>query len=136
MADGFNVTVDASGLTAALKRLGDTALKYTKPASKVTANNIEREAQRRVKRATGETAKGIQTFEMHNGEGYVVVSTNRRMPNLPLWLEGGTKKGKPGSHTQSADPYFWPAVRLELGAHERRIGDAIDRAIQAEGLGS
>lgn len=135
MADGFNATVDASGLLAGLRNLPDSILKYTKPASKVTANNIEHEAEGRVRRATGETAKGVQTFEMHNGEGYVVVSTNRRMTNLPLWIEVGTKKGKPGSHTQPADPYFWPSVKLESGPHERRISEAVDQGIKAEGLG-
>lgn len=134
MADNITATVDASGLLEGLRQLGDTALKYTKPASRVTANNIEREAQGRVRRATGDTAKGIQVFEMHNGEGYVVVSNNRRMPNLPLWIEAGIKRGKPRSHDEPASPYFWPAVKLESSPHDRRISQAVADGIRAEGF--
>lgn len=137
MADGFTGTVDASGLLSALKRLSTTtALRYTKPASRVTATRVQLEAQRRVKRATGQTAEGIGVVEMNNGEGYVVYASNRRMPNLPQWLEYGIQQGKPRSHTQAPNPFFNVAVRLELNAHERRISDAIGAAMTVEGLGS
>lgn len=123
-------------MTAALNRLGSAALKYTVPACRESAVSIEAEATRRVKRgATGETAKGIGVSEMYNGEGYVVYSVNRLMPNLPLWLEAGTKKGKPRSHAMPASPYFYNSVRLEERAHERRISDAVGQAIASEGLG-
>lgn len=135
MSDGFTATV-IDTVTPALKRLGDTALKYTKPACLISANSIDDEATRRVRRDTGETAQGIGVVEMTNGEGYVVYATNRRMPNLPLWIEAGTKRGKPGSHTQIAAPFFYQSVRLEEGAHARRIIAAVDDAIRVEGLGS
>lgn len=135
MADGFEATMDTGPVLAALARLGDSALKYTNPASEVTADNLIREMQARVRRATGETADGIQKFPMHSGEGYVVVVINRRMPNLPLWIEGGTQQGKPGSHAMPAAPFFWPSVQLEAGAHEQRISAAVADGISAEGLG-
>jgi hypothetical protein len=137
MADGFTARLESSDLLAALHRLGTTALKYTVPACRESAVSIDAEATRRVKRgATGDTAEGIGTELMHNGEGYVVYSVNRRMPNLPGWLEFGTQKGKPRSHAMPASPHFWPAVRLEEGQHARRISAAIGEAISAEGLGS
>jgi hypothetical protein len=135
MNDGFTATLESASLLAAFDRLPDTILKYTVPASKVSADSIQREAQRRVRRDTGETAQGIIVDEMRNGTGYVVVSVNRRMPNLPLWIEAGTKRGKPGSHTDPGDPFFYPAIRLELNAHTRRIDEAVARGIAAEGLG-
>jgi len=135
MSDGFTATLESASLLAAFDRLPDTILKYTKPASKVSADSIQREMQRRVRRDTDETARGIIVDEMHNGTGYVVVATNRRMPNLPLWIEAGIKQGKPGSHTDPGDPFFYPAVRLELNAHTRRIHEAVARGIAAEGLG-
>lgn len=135
MADSVTIKIDATALTAALERLGPTALRYTLPACRVSADRIVAEARARVARATGETAGAIRAEPSYNGDGYVVISDNHRMPNLPLWIEKGTRRGKPGSHTQAARPYFYPSVALEQGAHERRIKDAIDDALAAEGLG-
>lgn len=134
MSDGFSATVEDS-VTEGLRRLGDTALRFTVPACEVTADNIVSEAQRRVKRDTGETAEGITSQMLKDKTGYFVSARNQRMPNLPLWIEAGTQQGKPGSHRQPAAPFFWPAVQLEEYHHERRIGDAVDDAILAEGLG-
>jgi hypothetical protein len=133
--DGFTATLESSAVSEALRRFPDTVLKYTKPASKISADSIAREAERRVRRDTGATAQGIRVHELTNGTGYVVVSTRRHMPNLPLWLEAGTQRGKPRSRTQAASPYFYPAVRLETSAHERRISEAVQQAIASEGLG-
>jgi hypothetical protein len=116
--------------------LGTSALKFTVPACEATANNVIAEYRRRVKRDTGETSEGAQKDKLKDGSGYFVSVRNRRMPNLPLWLEAGTKQGKPRSHTQPAAPAFWPAVELEVIHHERRINDAVGEAIVAEGLGS
>lgn len=133
MSDGFSATV-VDTVTPALERLGDAALKHTVPASRVSAESIAREARRRVARDTGQTAQGIGTEMLKNRTGYVVYSVNQRMPNLPLWIEAGTRKGKPHSRTEQAQPYFYPAVRLEESAHERRILEAIDKAIVEVGL--
>jgi hypothetical protein len=150
MSDGFSATV-VDTVSPALARLGDAAHTYTNLASHVSAASIQREMKRRVSRqdarATGATAEGIELEEMHNGRGYVVYTTPVRRDNkqkskqvsrlnVDLWLEYGTRRGKPRSSDQRPRPFFWPAVELEVAAHERRIGQALDDAMRAEGLGS
>lgn len=164
MADGVRVTVDDSALLAALERVGVAAERYTKAAAKITADNVQREAKARVARRTGLTAQGILVREDYDRVGYVVVTSDvlaerrtmqqgmamgmrphramkwagRRYyqePHVGLWLERGTIQGKPRSHTAAARPFFFPASELEQGAHGRRMREAIQQAIDAEGLG-
>lgn len=135
MADGFTGTLESKAVLDALRAFPDVVLKYTKPASKVSADSIAREAQRRVRRQSDETMLGITVEESYDGTGYVVLSRNRRMPNLPLWIEAGTRRGKPGSHADPGQPYFYPSARLEMAAHERRIIAAVNDATDAIGLG-
>ncbi len=129
MAPLLTIDVDASRLIAILDQLGDVVLKHTKPAAKVTADNIAREAQARVARATGETAAGIIVQEDYTREGYIVHSANQRMPNLPTWLEFSTKH-------MAARPYFFSSARLEENAHDRRMRQAIQDAIDETSRGS
>ena len=133
--DNVSATLDASAVLSALKRLGDTALKYTKPASKISADSIQREARRRVRRATGQTADNILVLESYDKQGYVVLTKDQRTDgtykqakHVGLWLEGGTKH-------MPAHPFFYPSAKLEVAAHERRIGEAVGRAIAESGLG-
>lgn len=135
MADKLTITVDRDALLKAMTNLGPAALVFTKAAARETAENIVREAQARVARATGETAAGIHAEETRNGDGYVVLDTNRRMPNLPLWLEFGVKAGKAGSHSAVARPFFFISAELERGAHDRRMTEAVQAAIDSVGLG-
>lgn len=121
MAPLLTIDADASRLIAILDQLGPAALKHTKAAARVTADNIAREAAARVARATGETARGITVQEDQQGEGYVVLSANQRMPALPTWLEFGTVKMLPKS-------YFFSSARLEENAHDRRMRQAIQDA--------
>lgn len=134
MSDGFDFDLDVSGALAALDRVATTMEKYTVPASKITADNIAREAKNRVARATGATAEGIRVVPMNNGRGYIVLSTRQQQYDLPLWLEKGVRQGKPRSHTAAARPYFYVSGDLEVGAHERRILDALAQAAAEEGL--
>ena len=155
MADGFSATVDSAALQAALLRLGDTAVKYTKPASKVSADSMQREMQSRIARATGKTSDNILVTEF--GDGYIVATSDVRIfgvstptPGHPggesdyfqelhvgLWLEKGIRKGgKSRGHTAAAQPWFFPSIALEEGPHEQRIQDAVTAAIAAEGLGA
>jgi hypothetical protein len=131
----MSISVEDADLLAALGRMSSTIARFTMPAAKATADNVVAEAQRRVARATGQTAEGITTKESRDGTGYVVLSDNARMPNLPLWIEFGTKQGKKGSHAEPARPYFFASAQLEAGAHDRRMRDAVQDAIDAEGLG-
>lgn len=154
MADGLALTVDAAALHAALLRLGDTAATYTKPASKVSADSMQREMRARIARATGTTADNILVSEFGD-DGYVVHTADIRLDRTPipghaamrsvyfqethvgLWLEKGIRKGgKSRGHTAAARPWFFPSVALEEGPHVRRIHDAIAQAIDAEGLGA
>lgn len=122
----FDVEVDVDELLAALETLGDAAEPYVDHASEVTANRIALEARARVRRRTGQTQEGIVVEDSPHG-GYAVVSANARMPNLPYWIERGTKY-------QPKRPFFDPSVELERSAHYDRIGEALQSAIREKGL--
>jgi len=128
VADSLTITVDTTALFAALDALGESARAAVKGAAKITADAIAREAGARIPRATGKTAEGITVEETHNGDGYVVYVKSPRMPNLPLWLEFGTKY-------MTARPYLFSSARLEEGPHLMRVADALQAAINAKGLG-
>lgn len=132
--DGFTTDVDARGVLAALDRLGAAADRYVKAAAKETADAVAREMTARLARqlgpdATGETVRGIVVVEDASGTGYLVVATNARMPNLPFWLEQGTKH-------MAARPFFYASALLEEGPHRRRIVAALQAAIEESGLGA
>ena len=123
MADLFTVDVDLSGVLRQLDELGDEAERLLKDAAKETAGNIVREAQGRVKRATGATARGITMEETHDATGYVVLSTREPRGGVPFFLETGTE------HTD-AQPFFDSSAELEVGPHLRRVSQALDDAIE------
>jgi len=134
--DSVTFDLDAGALFETLTRLGDVAQPYVNEASRQTATAIVREAQDRLHRqlgpnATGATEAGITARPAYDGNGWVVVAENPRMPNLPFWIEKGTKKGKPGSHTMSARPYFYNAAFVEQGPALQRWQAALDAALEA-----
>lgn len=132
----MTISVDSAALLSAMSSLASGVVEsFTKPAAKVTADRVASEAERRVLRATGETARGIVALESRDGAGYVVTSTNERMPNLPTWLEFGTKRGKSGSHAEPAHPYLFASARLEESGHDARMREAVQDAIDSVGLG-
>jgi len=140
MSDSFTIEVDAGGVEAAINRLGEVAQPFVNAASAVTAGAMATEMRARLQRqlgpdATGKTVAGIVAKPAYDGNGYVVIAEREPFPNLPLWLEKGTKKGKPGSHTQPAKPYFYSSALLFVGAHQDRIALALQAAIDAQGLG-
>lgn len=140
MADGFDAVMEAAEVVAALIELGDFAQPYINDASGESAVSMENEAVARLRRqlgpnATGETEAGIQSRAAIDGNGYIVESGNDRMPNLPLWIDKGTKKGRPGSSTQAARNFFFVSAELEKGAHRRRISDALQQSFSDRGLG-
>lgn len=100
----------------------------TKAASRVTADRVDAEATSRVARRTGATAEGIIVEETHDGTGYVVIATNPNTPGVPGFLEQGTAK-------MTKRPFLFVSAALEIGPHERRISEATQDAIDAEGLG-
>lgn len=138
MADGLTATVDAAALLAALDRVPASVARRVKAAAKVTAERIKTEAAARRRRATtgpGETARRLTVEETDTG--YLVYVQDPRvlrdgrllsMPNLPIWLEYGTKKMYPR-------PFLLPAAAIEEGPHLRRIAEAVQAAIDETGLG-
>ena len=139
MADGFSIDVDRAAVVAALLSLADAAQPYINVAAHESADSIVREAKTRLDRklsgtSTGATVAGIHDQPAYDGNGYAVISSRDPMPNLPLWLEKGTKKGR-GTHAQPALSYFYSAAQLEEGPHLRRIDEALQHAIAEKGLG-
>lgn len=140
MADGFEAVMEEAEMVAALNALGDFAQPYINDASGESAKSMENEAVARLRRqlgpnATGETEAGIWSRPAFDGNGYIVESGNDRMPNLPLWIEKGTRKGRPGSHTHAPRNFFFVSADLEKGSHFRRIGEALQQAFDDRGLG-
>lgn len=126
----MTIEVDTSALFAALDRLGSVAEKHVKAAAKVTAERIEREAERRIARRTGETAKHVRVEETHDGLGYIVLSNNPGDRNhVDRYLEFGTAQ-------MPARPFFFISAALEEGAHLRRVEQAVQAAIDESGLGA
>lgn len=137
--DGISVDVDADALMAALVRLGPAAEAAVDVAALATSTAIVREAKARLARqlsgsSSGQTLEGIQITRADRG-GFVVGVSRPSMPNVPLWIEKGTKKGKPRSHAQTARPYFYDSAELEEGPHLRRVADAIAQVLADQGLG-
>lgn len=130
----MTISADATEILAAFERFPHEVEAATRDAAEITARNIVAEAQRRVARATGQTAREITMHPTSDGKGWYVTTDNTRMPNLVLWLEFGTKKGKRGSHASEARPYFFVAAQLEGSSHERRMLDAINDVISEIGL--
>lgn len=129
MANLATFEFDATSVLDALEALSDVVLeRHTKPAARVTADNVAREASARVRRRTGETARGIEVREDYERAGYIVESKRQQFPLLPYWLEFGTQHMLPS-------PYFFASASLEEGPHERRMRQAIVDAIEESGLG-
>lgn len=165
MPDSFSVTLDDAALLAGLKRLGTTVEKYTIPAALETAKAVQREARARVARRSGATAEGIVVREDYVRKGYIVTTGDvlaagertlsaglamgmqpgkarkwasrgyTQQKHVGLYLEGGTKKGQPRSHTAAPRPFLGPAADVEQGPHGRRMRAAIQAAIDDAGFG-
>lgn len=137
--DGVKVDVDATELLASIARLGPAAEAAVDVAALDTSRAIVSEAKSRLQRqlsgsSSGLTLEGIRIDRADRG-GFLVVSDRNPFRNLPLWIEKGTKKGKPRSHTHPARPYFYDSAELEEGAHLRRVTEAIERVLADQGLG-
>ena len=128
----YTIEVDRAALHDALMSLGTEIDKELFAVSLVTANAIDREASARLARqlgpnATGKTVAGIAVIPLGTA-GHAVIAERNPYPILPYWLEKGTAK-------MSARPFFDAAVKLEEGAHLRRVEEAVQRAIDSKGLG-
>ncbi len=125
---GLAITVDTDPVVHALEDFTPALEEATRAASEVSANNVANEARGRVARRTGTTAEGIRVAPAPEVAGYDVIVSHPTKEGLPWWLEFGTKY-------MSARPFLFASVALEEAPHERRIREAIDTTIEAEGLG-
>lgn len=122
MSSRLTVDVDASGVFRMLDKLGTAADTLVKAAAKETANRIAQEARGRVARRTGKTAGAITVTEEENGARVFVGRVAGRSPNVPRYLEYGTK-------FMSARPFLFVSAVLEEGPHLKRVERALQEAI-------
>jgi HK97 gp10 family phage protein len=129
MSNLINVeqAVESAALLAALDAFLAGVHRHLKPQLKITADNVAAEAGRRIRRKTGLTGDAITVEETHNGDGYVVFVGGSRT-HIGRFLEFGTKH-------QQASPFLFPAAALEAGALDRRAREALQAAIDEQGLG-
>jgi hypothetical protein len=108
---------------------------------RTTAEYVVHEAQARLRRqlgpgATGETERGIYAKPAYDGNGWVVLADNARMPNLVLWIEKGTRAGKRHNFARTeARPYFYASLEMAVGPHERKVLGTLARVASEKGLG-
>ncbi len=133
---GVTVTWDATKLLAALDLLTAAVQKAELGACQITAEAIAREARARVARRGPNPTKAqqarppleqlIRVEAMFNGTGYVVIvqETDEGAKYLPFYLEMGTKE-------MDKRPFFFTSAALEKPAHQRRINEAAQAAIDA-----
>ena len=123
MADGFSATVDDAALLAMFDRLGPSIEFHCREVGRDTAKRIVSEAQGRVRRATGQTAKGIHWELSQDDKGYVVLGY-RKGEQAPVdrFLELGTA-------TMLKRPFFWASMEVEAAGHRRRLEEALQAAL-------
>ena len=134
------LTWDATRLLSALDLLTSVVQKAELAACQITAENIAREARARVARRGPHPTKAqlarppidqlIRVEPMRNGTGYVVIvqETTEDAAYLPFYLEYG------GPHVFPAigkRPFFFVSAALEKPAHQQRINEAAQAAIDA-----
>lgn len=137
----MSIDVDTAPLERAFDQLVEATRRRTLDACRTTAERIVRDAKMRLLRAghyrSGETYASIEAVPAYDGNGYAVLSDNEDIPNLPLWIEKGTRAGKRQNHARiPASPYFYPAIETEVGPHEQRILEAMQDAGSLSGLGT
>lgn len=119
--------MDSAAVVRMLEQLPATVEARLLSIAEQTAQRIATEARRRVPILTGVTREGIDVERMEQGgAGYVVVAYRQQFPNLPLWLEKGTKH-------MTARPFFDVAAELERGPYARQVREALEDELR--GLG-
>ncbi len=136
METNFSIDVDMTRVREALEgeSLKAVIKSFITVASRVSADNIAREAKDRLQRqlsghSTGETAKGIVVKSDRTGWGWIVDAGNVHTPMLDRWLESGTVTMRPR-------PFFYSSAKLEESAHLGRVQAAVQAALSEYGLGA
>ena len=137
--DSITFALDRNAVDAAIAELGDVITPFILDADNETADAIIAEARARLRRqlgpdATGQTEASIVKRPAYDGNGIIVTVERDPFPSLPWWLEKGTRRGR-GNHPNVARPFFYTSALLEQGNHQRRISEAVQRGIDAKGLG-
>ena len=124
----FSASVDTSAVIGLLDRVAQSADFVCIQVGRDTAQRIVAEAQRRVKRATGDTASEIHFELTRDGKGYVVLAYREGVGPAPvdLYLEYGTMY-------QYAQPFFMQAGMLEEGPHLRRLTAELQKWLDVVG---
>ncbi len=141
MPDRVLVDIDDRALDIAFEQLPVYLQRRANDAASVTAQRIVVEAQGRLARqlsgaSSGRTVAGIHAQPAYDGNGWVVLADNEAQPNLPLWLEKGTRAGKRANFARTkARPFFYASIAVEASSHERRIREAMEEAGSDAGLG-
>jgi len=139
VTDDQILTIDANAetLETAIDKFVELAGPRVKAAARISAERIQLEARRRVRRRTGATALGITVVEAPNSTGFLVVAeappepqTRRGAPAVPVWLEFGATSLRFG-----AKPFLRVAGELEAPLHEARLREALEGAADESGLG-
>jgi len=111
MPDRLSIDVDLGEVLRAVDALDTRVVAALHAVGGITAHNVTREAQARVRRLTGQTARSIRAVETRTA--WFVIVDRDPFPNLPLWIEEGTVHQDPA-------PFIGPAIELEEGPHHRR----------------
>lgn len=127
----LTVSVEATEILRAFDRVGDRSQDLLLAEAEYTANAIVVEARARVRKLTGQTMRGIHSEPSEKGDGFVVFAydtsdASSRGP-VDFWLEFGTKH-------MTAKPFFFNAGLMEEGPYLRRVGEALQAAIDEAGL--
>lgn len=140
MADFFAISVDDRALEQAITAMPEVLQRHVLDACELTTDAVVAEMRSRLQRqlgaqATGETVGNITKMRAFDGNGFVILSDNPTTPNVPLWLEKGTKAGKRRNFARTAPrPFFYASLAVEAGPHERRILQAMHDAAGESGL--
>lgn len=152
MADNVTFTVDSDRLVSALRDFPDILKPRVMAAARTSAGSILSESQRRIARRTNYTAEHMRVDETYNGDGYVVVmgdamapSETRRRERIGgsrRWVNAGSYQQAHvglylefGTQRMTARPFLFISGDLEVAAHDRRVRQAIQDGLNAEGLG-
>ena len=137
----LTIDTDDAPVLGAFSALPEAVRLRVLDACQVTAERAAGEMRRRLARqlsgeSTGETLGGIEARRAYDGNGWIVWAVNDRMPNLPLWLEKGTRPGKRLNHARvAARKFFYVSLELEVGGHRDRVIDAMRESAADVGLG-
>lgn len=151
MAPLLTIDVDLAPLQRAFRELPEAVQRHVNEASERTARAVVAEAQARLRRQSKGTSiptasrpdkgqhlteQGILAKPAYDGNGWVVLSDREPFPNVPLWVEKGTHVGRRKNLARTEpEHYFYVSIDLEMGAHERRLIEAMQDAAAETGLG-